>query len=462
VGDVESLEGVFVRAAGPALVAGLGLALSVAILAGRGTALALVAAAGLVLAGALVPWLAWRMGRAAGERVVAHRARLGARLVDTVQGVADLLACGRERDQLDAVRQDGLRLARDQGAATRAAALGSALAAAISDLTCLGVILLAVPAVREGGLGGVELAVVALVTLASFEAVAGLPAAFQGLAAARAASSRVFEILDRPPEVAAPQRPAEAAAFLLEARRLGFHYPGGAAPALQSVSFQLDPGCFVAVVGASGAGKSTLASLILRFWDVPPGTLLLGGRDVRDLDPEAVRARFALVPQRVHLLNDTLRASLKLGRPEASDADLYDALRQAGLRELVAALPEGLDTWVGEQGLRLSGGERQRVALARALLRRADCLLLDEPTAHLDAVTERGILERLAGAREGRAALLITHRLAGLERADEILVLERGRVVERGTYAELCAADGPFARLRALQRADDLVETGGD
>ena len=462
VGDVESLESVFVRVVGPGLVAALGLALTVAILASRGTALAAAAAAGLVLAGAFAPWLAWRMGREASARVVMQRARLGARLVDTVQGAADLLACRRERDQLDAVRQDGRRLAREQRVATRAAASGSALAGAIADLTCLGVVLLAVPAVRQDQLGGVQLAVVALVTLASFEAVAGLPAAFQGLATARAAAGRVFEILDQPPEGTAPRAPQQAGAgFALEARRLGFRYPGGTAPALDDVSFQLEPGRLLAVVGASGAGKSTLASLILRFWDVPPATLLLAGRDVRDLDPEAVRARFALVSQRVHLLNDTLRGNLLLGRPEAGEADLRDALRQAGLAELVAELPDGLDTWLGEQGLRLSGGERQRVALARALLKRADCLLLDEPTAHLDAVTERELLERLAAAREGRAALLITHRLVGLERADEILVLERGRVVERGAFAALRASGGPFARMLALQRADDLVELAG-
>ena len=459
VSDVETHEGLFVRAVGPSLVALLGLLLTVAILLGRGAAVATAGAGGLVLAGVAVPWLAWRLGREAGARIVTQRARLGAQLVDTVQGVAELLAFGREQAQLDALRRSGLDLAREQRAAAQAASLGSALVVLLGDLTCLGVLLVAVPAVRQGEVGGVQLAVVALVTLASFEIVAGLPAAAQGLAAMRVASARIFEILDQPPEVVRPDLVAQSGLpFALHVQHMRFRYPGSAVDALEDVSLRLSPGRFVAVVGPSGAGKSTLSSLLLRFWEVPPGMLFLGGRDVRELDPEAVRAHFGFVSQRVHLLSGTLRENLCLGRPAAAEAHLRAALHDAGLDTFVARLPDGLDTWIGEQGVRLSGGERQRLALARALLTDSQCLLLDEPTAHLDPDTELALLERMAAARAGRALLLITHRLVGLERADEILVLDRGRIVERGAAGQLLQRGGLFARMRALQRAEDVLE----
>jgi ABC-type transport system involved in cytochrome bd biosynthesis fused ATPase/permease subunit len=225
------------------------------------------------------------------------------------------------------------------------------------------------------------------------------------------------------------------------------------------VALCLERGRRVAVVGASGSGKSTLVHLLLRFWDVPPGTYRLDGADAREWPPDRVRAAFAFSAQRVHLFTGTLRENLVLGAPEASETELRAVLAAVRLDGLVARLPKGLDTWVGEQGQHLSGGERQRLALARALLRDAPFLLLDEPTAHLDAVTEREVVAEIVRAGAHRATLLVTHRLVGLDAFDEVLVLERGRGVERGRPAELAAAGGTFARLLAMQRAlldDDL------
>jgi ABC-type transport system involved in cytochrome bd biosynthesis fused ATPase/permease subunit len=206
-------------------------------------------------------------------------------------------------------------------------------------------------------------------------------------------------------------------------------------------------------VGPSGSGKSTLVHVLLRFWDVPPGSLLLDGGDGRAWPSDRVREAIAFAAQRAHLFTGTLRENLVVAAPGASEAQLRAALGAARLDDLVAHLPEGLDTWIGEQGLQLSGGERQRLALARALLRRdAPFLLLDEPTAHLDVLTERDVMREIVRAGEGRATLLVTHRLVGLDDFDEVVVLERGRVVERGRAKSLADADGPFARLRALQR----------
>lgn len=242
-------------------------------------------------------------------------------------------------------------------------------------------------------------------------------------------------------------------------------YPGAGVEALRGIDLEIAEGDFASIVGRSGSGKTTLLNLIGGLDTSFEGEIEVGGGSLRGL-PDAELAAFrnrrvGLVFQDSQLLDhlscaDNVALAAHFERGGRRD--------RAWLRRRADEVLEavGLGGAGGRRASTLSGGERQRVALARALLTRADCLLLDEPTAHLDAVTERGILERLAAAREGRAALLITHRLVGLERADEILVLERGRVVERGTYAKLRAAGGPFARLRTLQRADDLVEAVGD
>jgi ATP-binding cassette subfamily C protein CydC len=209
----------------------------------------------------------------------------------------------------------------------------------------------------------------------------------------------------------------------------------------------------LAVVGASGSGKSTLAHLLLRFWEVPEGSLWFRGRDVRSLAPDAVRDDIAFSAQRTHLFTGTLRENLLLANPDASEGELERVLEAGRLADVVSRLPEGLDTWIGEQGLRLSGGERQRLALARALLRSAPILLLDEPTSHLDAVTERRVLKEIVRAGDGRATLLITHRLVGLDRFDEVVVLERGHVQERGSAEDLASRGGAFARMLELQQA---------
>jgi ABC-type transport system involved in cytochrome bd biosynthesis fused ATPase/permease subunit len=376
--------------------------------------------------------------------------------VEGVQGEADLLAFGREADHALAVAAVSSAAIDAQRRLTRASALGGALGGLGADVTTVAVLALAVPAVRSGALDGAELAVVTLVTLAAFEAVAALPAAWQGAGALRESARRLFALVDQTPAVPEPALPAPGAAWpprVLEVRDLHFAYPGASRPTLEGVGLRLEPGRRVAVVGASGSGKSTLVHLLLRFWDVPPGSLLLDGGDARSWPSDRLRAAFAFAAQRVHLFTGTLRENLALAAPQAAEGELRAVLAAVRLDELAERLPRGLDAWVGEQGYRLSGGERQRLALARALLRDAPFLLLDEPTAHLDALTERAVLGEIVRAGDDRATLLVTHRLVGLEAFDEVLVLEGGRVVERGRAPDLAREGGTFARLLDLQRA---------
>lgn len=220
---------------------------------------------------------------------------------------------------------------------------------------------------------------------------------------------------------------------------------------ISDINFTLRPGKRVAVVGTSGAGKSTLTRLALRFWDPTGGVIRLNGQDIRDIALRDLRELVGVVAQDTYIFNDTLRANLLLARPGASASELEIALEQAQLTEFVRQLPQGLKTWVGEQGLRLSGGERQRLAIARAFLKNAPILILDEATANLDPLTERDLLSALDELARERTILHITHRLLAMERADEILVLDRGGIIERGSHEELLAINGCYRQLFETQ-----------
>jgi ATP-binding cassette subfamily C protein CydC len=234
--------------------------------------------------------------------------------------------------------------------------------------------------------------------------------------------------------------------FDLHVTGLTFFYHTDDAPALHGINLSMKAGQRLAVVGPSGAGKSTLVNLLLRFWDVPPGAITVGGQDVRYYPAEKVRSWFGVVPQRPHLFNASIRENLLIANPLAAESDLVAACQQAQIHDFIAGLPNGYDTQVGEHGANLSGGERQRLALARALLKDAPILLLDEPTANLDAATEQAVIARLLDTSRQHSVLLITHRLIHMEAFNKILVLDRGQLVEQGSHAELLARQGGLYR----------------
>jgi ATP-binding cassette subfamily C protein CydCD len=303
------------------------------------------------------------------------------------------------------------------------------------------------------------MAVVALTPLAAFEAVLGLPLAVRYRQRVRRSAERVYEILDAAEPVREPEqpRPAPVSPFPVVLKGVVARYEGQRSKALAGLDLTLERGRRIAVVGASGSGKTTLAQVLLRFLDPESGSYTLAGVDACAVAGDDVRRLVGLCAQDAHLFDSSVRENLLLARKDASESELRGALARARLLDWAESLPDGLDTLVGEHGARLSGGQRQRLALARALLAGFPVLVLDEPAEHLDLATADALTADLLAATEGRTTLLITHRLAGLDAVDEVIVLDAGRVVQRGPYPRLLAEDGPLREMAARETAAETL-----
>jgi len=463
VADIETLQDFYLRALAPPLVALLSAALVSLLLGAFHPRLALAMLSFLLLAGAGLPLLVHLLARGSGPRLVRVRGELNAYLVDGIQGVADLLAFGGGDRHLERMQALGRELGGLQGRLARIGGLHLALSGLLMNLATLVVLALAIPLVVAGRVDGVYLALLVLATISGFEAVLPLPQAFQQMAGSLEAAGRLFEVVEGQAaavEVVPAVAPA-AAGYGLRAEELSFAYEPGAPPVLEGIEFHLPQGGLLAVVGPSGAGKTTLIHLLLRFWSPSAGRILLGGHDLAAYREEDLRRLVAVISQRTHLFNATVRDNLLLARPGASEEEMIEAACRARIHDFVQSLPQAYDTWIGEQGQRLSGGQRQRLAIARAILKDAPVLLLDEPTANLDAVTERQVMAGLQPLLAGRTALLVTHRLGTgpVSQAGEVLVMRAGRVAERGRHDDLLRQGGLYRRMWDLQRQElaDLV-----
>lgn len=453
IGDVETLENFYVRVVSPSLTA-IVIGLSVSLFfASFYPTIALVLIGFFITLGLILPLFAQIFSRKPSGRLIAQRADLQSQLVDGIQGLADLLAFGRGGDRANLITSTGKDYGITQKQMTRISGVHSALVTLLTNLGSWLVLFLVIPQVTAGNIQGVMLGMFALMTFASFEAVNPLPLAAQMWNSSRAAARRLFEVVDIEPVISdkVTSEQSSVASNELRITDLTFSYPNTTRPALELVTFDLRPGTSLALVGPSGAGKSTIANLLFRFWEYDSGEIRLGGESLKSLDQDEVRKRFAPVSQSSYFFNTTIRENLRVARARVSQAELEAAARAAQIHDFVMNLPKGYDTVIGEQGVRLSGGERQRLAIARALLKDAPILILDEPTAHLDPITENHVLNVLFEIMRGRTTLLITHRLIGLEQMDEIVVLDKGAIVERGSLQQLLERSGIFRRLWEIQ-----------
>jgi ATP-binding cassette, subfamily B, bacterial len=421
-------------------------------------------------------WPARRMGNrlARMEREAAeHNAAMGTQMTErfSAPGATLVKLYGRPADEsaefrarASRVADIGVRTAMVQWVFVTALTLVSALALAL--VYGLGGFF-----ALRGQLDPGQLVSLALLLTRLYAPLTALASARVEVMSALVSFERVFEVLDLEPLIQEKDKslPVPGGPVSVEFDAVRFAYPSadkvslasleevakldqrGGEEVLHGISFRAEPGQLVALVGSSGAGKSTMAQLLPRLYDVDGGSVRLGGVDVRDLSFDTLRDTLGLVTQDGHLFHESIRSNLLLARPAASDEELWDVLRRARLADLIASLPDGLDTVVGERGYRLSGGERQRLTIARLLLARPRVVILDEATAHLDSTSEVAVQAALTEALDGRTAVVIAHRLSTVRAADQILVIEDGRVVERGTHAELLARGGRYEELYRTQ-----------
>ena len=451
VGDVDTLQDLYLRAIGPPLIGILAIAVLAVAVAIVLPAAAVVLVAAMLIAGLLLPALAARAGRRSGLNEAPARAQLSAELVELVSGAAELAVYGREQQWAQRIEQADAKLAATERPGAWISGVTSGAGVAIGGAAMVAVAAIGVQATASGQLDGVLLAGIVFLTIGAFEAVVGLPDAAQRLAACAQAAARLESVTEAPAPVSDPPSPAPLPPVgPLVFDQVCVRFEGREQPALSKVSATLEPGSRIALVGASGAGKTTLASCAVRFLDPSRGRITLSGCDIRELSQDALRSAVRLVSQDAYLFTTTIAQNVRLAAPDASDEQIIAALSRAGLGPWIASLPDGIETLVGEEGAEVSGGQRGRIALARGFISPSQVVILDEPTANLDAAGARDLLSAIGSDRSDRRAMLvITHTVEGLEEFDEIIVLERGEVVERGTWNALIAASGTLARLSA-------------
>lgn len=454
ISDIKTLEDFYIRSVAPPIVA---------ILIGVGTGvflyqyqpvLGLVLGGLFLISGLVIPLLIRWLAHKPGQILVETRTILTGNLVDFVGGLPDLMVFGQSGEKGKQIQAlDGkyhkaqLRLARISG-------LNAGLLIFFSNLGMWLVLILAIPLVQSGEIPGVMLAALALVTLSAFEAIQPLPQAMETLSSSLASGQRLFEVLDAEPAVVDPEvTQAIPTEISIHVKDLEFYYPGSQTPALNKINFELQEGKTVAIVGPSGSGKTTLGNLLLRFWGGYQGDISLGNWEtpLDSLKQDEIRKQISVISQGDALFQDSVLNNIAIGNPGADLEHIIQAARKAQIHDLISNLPEGYQTQIGERAGGFSAGEAQRISIARAVLKDAPLFLLDEPTANLDPVTEKAILDTLFEILENKTAILITHRLVGLENVDQILVLIGGEILERGTEKELLKLDGFYRQMWALQ-----------
>ena len=447
VADVDTLDHLYLRVISPLVGAFVVIMVVTIGLSVLDVTLACTLGGVMLLTLFIMPPVFYRAGKTTGQNLTHLRGQYRQQLTAWLQGQAELTIFGasdRYRAQMETTELQWHEAQRRQSELT---ALSQALMLLIGAVAILLMLWMAAGGVGGNAQPGALIALFVFCALAAFEALAPVTGAFQHLGQVIASAVRITELTEQKPEVTFPTDVSDVPEQVtLTLHDVSFSYPEQAQKALDSLSLQVNPGEHIAILGRTGCGKSTLLQLLTRAWDPQQGEILLNDRPIAALNEATLRKTISVVPQRVHLFSATLRDNLLLAAPDASDEQLTDTLRRVGLEKLLD--DTGLNSWLGEGGRQLSGGELRRLAIARALLHDAPLMLLDEPTEGLDATTESQMLELLADVMREKTLLMVTHRLRGLARFDQIIVMDNGQIIEQGNHADLLAQQGRYYQFK--------------
>lgn len=459
IGDIDTLDQFYVRAVSP-VISAIFATVGFSMLVGSwNVRLGWILAAGLSVTSFVLPALVYIFSQDPAKQLVDQRAILSQTMLDTLRGAAEIIVFQQQEEELTQINRVSLQTNRAQVGLAHSQGLSNGMNAVLTQGTVALMLLVGIPLVRTGELDGIMLAVIVLITMASFEISIPIAQAAQFWESSLQAARRLFEMADQQPAIIEPVIPVsvpEKPNILI--RNLSFQYHGNLPLAADHLNIDIPYGRKIALVGENGSGKTTILNLLMRFWDCQPGEILIDGIPVQEFSPKELRQRIGYVSPGGAIFQTTLRQNLLLANPGALDADLLRVLDSVQLGEWVQTLPDGLDTWLGASGLTISGGQLQRIQLARGLLMDAPIYLLDEPTTHLDVETENRLISLFRSIFQNRSLVWVTHRLVGLDWLDEILVLENGRVVERGNQHTLLESRGRFYQLWEIQNRLSLSE----
>ncbi len=425
--DIDALDALYLRLLAPAVVAAIGVTAVTVFLAFYAPVISLAAGLMLMIASVWVPWIFNRLGRAGAEEIVVLAANFRIRQLDMIQGLADLIANCAYRRFSDFLGQFSDLMINTQRRNNRLSAISSAFTLLLSQVTLSMALVLTAVLFKDGLLSGADSALVVFCVIAAFELVTPLPQAMQMLAKTQKAARRIRQVAEMPTTVTKPDQPlALPGRYDLQLNDVSFRYSDQKEPVLNNINLTIPQGGKIAIVGPSGSGKTTLLHLIMRYYDPEQGSVLLGGQNMRQFDADELMRCFGVLSQRSQLFAATIKENLLIAKPDASVMELDNAVKAAGLENFIGYLPEGLETWVGESGVKVSGGEARRIALARLYLKNAPVLILDEPTEGLDGDTERDVFTSLADFAGDKTVVMVTHREAGLGLVDVVYGMERG------------------------------------
>ena len=444
VSDVESLEHIFIRVISPPVIAiAIGFIVSI-IFAFFNVTFMIAFLVPYLLAGIGIPFVTNKLSAKHGENIILLRARLTELSLDGIEGKNELISFRKVETHNAEFNEVNQRLIKLQRKMKLISGMNESLIGLLMNLAVVAIVITAIPLLQNGIISGTSLSVLALGTMAAFEAVLPMPLALQYLNSSIKAGDRLFQITDQvTEEKKVPNQ--NLGGENIKLANVNFSYIVNE-EILKEISIKINTKEKIAIIGGSGAGKSSIINLILNFWKISSGSITIDNINYEEISEEEIREKFSVIPQKVFIFSDTIKGNLLIAKPDATDEELWSALQKAELKEFVETLPNKLNTWIGNQGKQLSGGERKRIAIARAILKDSNIFICDEITADIDSVNEMNIINTIHSVTKEKSLIFITHRLVDMDKFDSIYLIENGRIISTGSHTELISNSAQYKK----------------